>query len=285
MNKVFSFSLYDLGHYYGGSWNKYTYNMVANILIAQNLFPDWKLYVYYDKSLKPNIINFLLKSSNVEAKDMTGHWLSNYDKMMWRNLAIDDDKLDIVCIRDCDGWLSYREKVLLDNWINSDKEIHIIRDHCWHAGKIGGGLWGRKNTLKLNIEDKMKKYFQEHTNHVTHSGEDQDFLTDNFYEQFKKNTIVYLGIQHNKNGQYLHRGYYPDEDIIRINDLINYNEFIKDKKKTEIIEGLSIVEVSIINEFRCGRCRRPFHIFIGDMYNKLPERAYKLIENYINTFT
>ena len=52
MKKVFSFSLYDCGKYYGGSWNKYTYNMVANILIAQKLFPDWKLYVYYDNSLK-----------------------------------------------------------------------------------------------------------------------------------------------------------------------------------------------------------------------------------------
>ena len=97
--------------------------MVANILIAEKLFPDWEIYVYYDNSLKENIINFLIKSPNVVAKDMTNHWLSKWDKMMWRNLAIDEDNLDIVCIRDCDGWLSYREKVLLENWISSDKEI------------------------------------------------------------------------------------------------------------------------------------------------------------------
>lgn len=281
MNKVFSFSLYDSGKYYGGSWNKYTYNMVANILIAQKLFPDWKLYIYYDNSLKKEIINFLLKSENVVAKDMSNHWLTNCDKMMWRNLAIDDDKLDIVCIRDCDGWLTYREKIILDDWIKCDKEMHIIRDHCWHAGKIGGGLWGRKNSLKLNIEEKMKDYFKTNNKHTTHSGEDQDFLTDNFYEPYKKTTQVYIGKQHNSMRQYLPYGYYFGENIKRINDLINYDEFINDKTKNEV-EGLSVVEVSMLNEFRCGRCNKQFHVFIGDMYNRLPQHVTKLIEYHIN---
>ena len=282
MKKVFSYSLYDLGKYYGGSCNKYTYNMVANILIAEKLFPDWEIYVYYDNSLKENIINFLIKSPNVVAKDMTNHWLSKCDKMMWRNLAIDEDNLDIVCIRDCDGWLSYREKVLLENWISSDKEIHIIRDHCWHRGKIGGGLWGRKKSVKLNIEEKMRLYFEKNKTHITHSGEDQDFLTDHFYEKYKKTTQVYIGIQFNENRQYLPNGYYEDENIIRINDLVNYGEFVNDRSKTEIVEGLSIREVSQLNEFRCGRCNKPFHIFIGDMYNRLPEYTTKLIEYHIN---
>lgn len=278
MNKVFSFSLYDSGKYYGGSWNKYIYNMIANILIAQKLFPDWKLYIYYDNSLKKKIIDFLLKCENVVAKDMSNHWLTNCDKMMWRNLAIDDETLDVVCIRDCDGWLTYREKVLLDHWINSDKDIHIIRDHCWHACKIGGGLWGRKKSLKLNIEDKMRVYFQEHVNHVTHSGEDQDFLTDNFYEQYKENTMVYIGIQFDEKGQYLPRGYYPEENVTNINNLIPYFDFIKDKDKTEVVEGLSVVEVSMLNEFRCGRCKKPVHVFVGDMYNRLPQRVINIIE-------
>jgi hypothetical protein len=282
MKKVFSFSLYDCGNYYGGLWNKYTYNTVANILIAQKLFPDWKLYVYYDNSLKSNIINFLLKSKNVVAKDMTNHWLSNCDKMMWRNLAIDDDLIDIVCIRDCDGWLSYREKVILEDWIKTDKDMHIIRDHCWHGGKIGGGLWGRKNSLKLNIEEKMKEYFTNNKSHISHSGEDQDFLTDNYYEKFKDNTVVYIGEQYDAYGRYLPRGHHPQEkDVRKINDLINYNEFIQDKSKHEIVEGLSLVEVSKLNEFKCGKCNKEFHVYIGDMFNNIPPRAIKIIEQHL----
>ena len=280
MKKVISFSLYDSGKYYGGKWNKYTYNMVANILIAEKIMPDWTIYVYYDSSLKKNIIDFLLKSPNVIAKNMDNHWLTKCDKMMWRNLAMDED-IDIVCIRDCDNWLSYREKVILEDWINSDKDIHIIRDHCWHAGKIGGGLWGRKKNVKLNMESLMKEYFNKNKTHQTHSGEDQDFLTDNFYEKFKDNTVVYIGEQHNKMGILLPRGYYPEEkDVRRINDLIDYNEYINDTSKCEIA-GFSLIEASKINEFRCGRCSKLFHVFIGDMFNKIPIKALKIIESHI----
>ena len=276
MLKSFSFSLYDAGGH--GVTKRYVYNMVANVLIAQKLFPDWKLYIYYDNSLKKNIINFLLRSPNVVAKDMSNHWLTKCDKMMWRNMTIDDHTLDIVCIRDCDGWLSYREKVILDDWVKNDKDFHIIRDHCWHKHKIGGGLWGRKNSLKLNIEEKMKEYFFKNKNHRSHSGEDQDFLVDNYYEQYKENTIVYIGQQY-EGGTLLPRGYRPNEHIKRINDLINMDEFIQDKSKHEIIEGLSLVEISKLNEFRCGRCSKKFHVFIGDMFKKLPDKAIKLIED------
>ena len=284
IKKGFSFSLYDCGNYYGGNRNKYTYNCVANVLIAEKLFPDWKLYIYYDNTINNKIIQFLKNATNVVEKDMTDHWLSKYDKMMWRNLAMDDETLDIVCIRDCDGWLSYREKVIMEDWINSDKDIHIIRDHCWHAGKIGGGLWGRKNSVKLNMEQLMTNYFTKNINHKSHSGEDQDFLTDNFYEKYKDRTVIYIGEQYSAQGQYLPRGHHPlEKDIKKINDLINYNDFINDKNKYEIVEGLSLVEVSKLNEFRCGRCNKPFHVFIGDMYNRLPETTYKLIELHINT--
>ena len=279
MKKAFSFSLYDSGNYYGGSWNKYTYNMVANILIAQKIFPDWQIYVYYDQSLKPNIINFLKRSTNVVAKDMTDHWLSKKDKMMWRNLAMDED-IDIVCIRDCDNWLSYREKVIMDDWIASDKNMHIIRDHCWHAGKIGGGLWGRKKELELGMESLMKEYFNNNTRHTTHSGEDQDFLTVNFYNKYYHTTAVYIGEQYDNYGKFLPRGHHPNEPDIRvINQLINYNDYVNDKSKTEVVPGLNLIEASYINEFHCGRCQKRFHVFNGDMFNKIPQKSIKVIED------
>ena len=283
MTKAFSFSLYDSGIYYGGSHDKYTYNMVANILIAQVLFSEWKIYVYYDNSLKENIINFLVKSPNVVAKNMSNHWLSKYDKMMWRNLAMDED-IDFVCIRDCDSWLSYREKVIMDDWIKSDKKLHIIRDHCWHTGKIGGGMWGRHKNLNFNMEELMKNYFIKNKTHKTHSGEDQDFLTDRFYEKYKDTTLVYIGEQYDSTGKYLPRGYHPlEKDVRKINDLINYNDFINDKSKYEIIPELSLIEISMLNEFHCGRCNKKFHVFIGDMFNKFPIRCFNVIEKAINS--
>ena len=114
---------------------------------------------------------------------MTDHWLSQKDKIMWRNLAMDED-IDIVCVRDCDNWLSYREKVIMDDWINSDKNMHIIRDHCWHARKIGAGLWGRKKHLNFNMENLMKQHFNNNKHHTTHSGDDEHFrINKQFLQQ------------------------------------------------------------------------------------------------------
>tara|TARA_B000000557_G_scaffold231592_1_gene205002 strand:+ start:1103 stop:1963 length:861 start_codon:yes stop_codon:yes gene_type:complete len=280
MKKAISFSLYDSGYYYGGTHMRYTYNMVANILIAQKIFPDWQIYVYYDNTVKPNIINFLKKSPNVVAKDMTDHWLSKKDKIMWRNLAMDED-IDIVCIRDCDNWLSYREKVIMDDWIASDKNMHIIRDHCWHADhRMNAGLWGRKKQLNFNMENLMKEHFNNNKHHRTHSGDDEYFLINNFYKKYYDTTAVYIGEQYNRSGKFLPRGHHPDEPDIRvINNLINYNDFVNDRSKTEVVPGLNLIEASYMNEFHCGWCRKRLHVYIGDMFNKIPQKSIKVIED------
>ena len=210
---------------------------------------------------------------------MTDHWLSQKDKIMWRNLAMDED-IDIVCVRDCDNWLSYREKVIMDDWINSDKNMHIIRDHCWHARKIGAGLWGRKKHLNFNMENLMKQHFNNNKHHTTHSGDDEHFLINNFYNKYYDTTTVYIGEQHDEYGNFLPKGHHPNEPDVRvINKLINYNEFVNDKSKTEVVPGLNLIEASYINEFHCGRCQKRVHVFIGDMFNKIPQKSIKVIED------
>ena len=127
-------------------------------------------------------------------------------------------------------------------------------------------------------------YFDINTKHKTHSGEDQDFLENNFYNKHKENIIVYIGEQYDVYGNYLPRGHHPEEnDIVKINDIINYNDFINNKIKYEIIEGLSLVDASQLNEFRCGRCKKKFHVFIGNMFNKIPQEALKVIEKALES--
>jgi hypothetical protein len=294
MTKAFSFSLYDCGNYWGGNRNKYTYNCVANVLIADKLFPDWKIYVYYDTTIPLNIINFLKKSKNVVAFDMSEHWLTTCDKMMWRNLAIDDTSLDVVCIRDCDTWLSYREKLLMDEWLASNKDLHIIRDHCYHSKHIMGGMWGVKNHLIKNIEETMKHYFSNKQNYRSHSGDDQDFLKDNYYNKIDNNKIlVHIGHQFNNKGELIFRtgGYFPNEKNIKmIPTIINSQQLVNgeapsgcylDRTFDEVIEGLSFLEMSMLNHFHCQHCKM-FHVYIGAMFNNFPERVIKVIEKAIN---
>ena len=296
MKKAFSFSLYDSGNYYGGDNHKYTYNCVANILIAEKLFPDWKVYVYYDTTIPANIINFLNKSKHVVAFDMTTHWLSLIDKMMWRNLAIDDTTLDVVCVRDCDSWLSYREKLIIEEWLNSDKDLHIIRDHCYHSKYMMGGMWGVKNHIITNMEETMKEYFKHKQNYRVHSGDDQDFLKDYFYNKIDNGKIlVHLGNQYNNRGEPIFNrgGYFPSEQNIKlIPTIISEQQFVDGKVpagcydwKThdEAVSGLSFMEMSQLNAFHCQHCRQTMHVYIGAMFNKFPTRCLNIIEHAINS--
>jgi len=165
--------------------------------------------------------------------------------------------------------------------MKSDKSIHIIRDHCWHAAEIGGGLWGLKG-INVHMEMLMKRYFESNANHQSHSGEDQTFLTHSIYNNYKDDIVVYIGEQYSKHGQLLERGFHPEEpDIRRISKLLNIDMALL-PENLEPVKGLSIIDAYTINEFNCGRCPRRLHIYIGSMFNNIPKSALEVIQYNID---
>ena len=63
--------------------------------------------------------------------------------MFWRFYPIESD-IDIMLSRDVDSRITEREMNLVNQWIESDKTFHIIRDHMGHKIEILGGTWGCK---------------------------------------------------------------------------------------------------------------------------------------------
>lgn len=267
-----SYSLY-------GDHPKYTHNCVANILLAEKLFPDWQIRVYYDNTVPQPIVRYLHRNKNVCPIDMTDHWLTEKDKMMWRNLAIDERQAAVVCIRDCDSWLSTREKDLVDQWlIDKEHDLHIIRDHCYHSKHMMGGMWGAKAPLlsEMKMEETLRTYLEENTSHRTHTGDDQDFLRDNYYFKYKDRALVHIGHQYDR----MHRdvwtqgGYFPDEHIRYIPEI---TERSRGSAADEPVPGLSFITAHIINKFDCLHCGRMQHIYIGAMFNTVDKRAHDTI--------
>jgi hypothetical protein len=76
--------------------------------------------------------------------------------MFWRFYACEDS--DIMLSRDTDSRLSLREKLAVDEWLSSDKDFHIMRDHPYHNTEILGGMWGVRNGLLKNIKELIKDY-------------------------------------------------------------------------------------------------------------------------------
>ena len=125
MKKVISFSLY-------GNNPKYTLGAIKNmdLHLNQEIYKDWVLRFYINNTVPKKIIDEL-KSKHAEIINMDNSYLNNFG-MFWRFIILEDNNVDIFIVRDVDSRISKREENAVNEWIMSDKQIHIIRDHPHH---------------------------------------------------------------------------------------------------------------------------------------------------------
>lgn len=133
-NKIISFSLY-------GDQRKYTEGAVENARLANIYYPDWLVIFYTSERISPEIIN-TLNSEGANVIRMA--FPENSSAMLWRWLPFLNLDNDYVIVRDCDSRLNAREKSAVEDWILSDKSLHIMRDHPLHTAAVMGGMWGAR---------------------------------------------------------------------------------------------------------------------------------------------
>ncbi len=182
---IISFSLY-------GSDPKYTYGMLSNTLLAKSIYRGWTVRIYHDSTVPIDII-YKLQSLDIELFDMSN---SNIPNMQWRFLPMDDPNVKYFIVRDTDSRLSQREKSAVEEWIQSGKNFHSMRDHPFHKLLFMGGCWGAKAGSVPNFREKILKYDHNPTTPPIGSwGKDQNFL----------NTIL---IKHIDNNLFNHDAFY-----------------------------------------------------------------------------
>lgn len=139
MKKIISFSLY-------GDHPKYSIGMLCNVELSKKIYPDWVCRIYFGSSVPTQYIEKLSEYENTELIQMDESENGIFP-MVWRFLAIDDDDIDVMIVRDSDSRLSYREKRCVDIFMESDKLLHSIRDNHNHTD-IMGGMWGLKKMIE-----------------------------------------------------------------------------------------------------------------------------------------
>ncbi len=168
MKNVISFSLW-------GESPIYWIGAKKNIELAQKFFPGWICRIYIDKKCDIKLIESII-AHNVEI--ILVEQINSFDGMFWRFFASEDPEVDIFLSRDCDSRFTNREIAALNQWISSNKDFHIIRDHPYHSVPILGGLWGSRNGLmrKIGLSNLIKDWGV-----FNRKGIDQDFLGDRVY--------------------------------------------------------------------------------------------------------
>lgn len=175
--KIITFSLW-------GDNPKYTIGAIKNVILAKKIYPDWICRYYVGQSVPKDIIEVLKNHTNTEIFEMDE--VGNWSGMFWRFYPASEPDVEVMISRDVDSRLSFREKGAVDEWINSDKGFHIMRDHPHHGIEILGGMWG----VKKGVLSDMKKLIDDYT-----KGEfwqvDQNFLKQIIYPIVKDNSMVH----------------------------------------------------------------------------------------------
>lgn len=182
--KIISFSLW-------GDQGCYNWGALENALIAQKYLPDWKCRYYLGKNVISKMVNLLKTLPNVELVDMSNEAHSELSTgvsqgMMWRFIPA-FNSMDTVIIRDTDSLLNPRDIAAINQWLDSDKDFHIIRDAGAgsHGSRIMGGMWGVRNGLLKP----HKKLFDERTTDKKYGG-DQKWLNEVIYPLIRNHAFI-----------------------------------------------------------------------------------------------
>jgi hypothetical protein len=146
-HRVISFGLY-------GGDTKYTTGAIRNAELRDTYFPGWTIRFYVDDSVPQDVISKLkeLGSEIVKEEGLKG----GIGGMFWRFLVADDDTVDRYIVRDSDSRLNARDRFAVEEWIESGKCIHSVRDHVNHRRSLNGGMWGgRKGCIPGGVRGKM----------------------------------------------------------------------------------------------------------------------------------
>lgn len=175
MKKIVSYSLW-------GNNPKYTIGAIKNAHLVNEYYPGWVARFYCGKSTPEEIVAELRSIPNTEVliMDNDGDWTG----MFWRFYAGDGD--DICISRDTDSRIGEREVSAVNEWLMSDKDFHIMRDHPWHGHVIMGGMWGARNGILKGIIKEILKYKQENRYMI-----DQDFMANIVYSKIKDKCMIH----------------------------------------------------------------------------------------------
>ncbi|MGD9537050.1 MAG: tetratricopeptide repeat protein [Alphaproteobacteria bacterium] len=130
---IIAFSLF-------GTKSRYIEGAHANVIAARYVYPGWTCRFYVDDAM-PRATLDRLNTEGAQIRVVAGLPKERFGTF-WRFLVADDESVDRFIVRDCDAVVNVRERVAVDEWIDSWRHFHVMRDAFNHSELVLAGLWG-----------------------------------------------------------------------------------------------------------------------------------------------
>lgn len=182
--KVISFSLF-------GDSDIYCIGAIENVKLMPKIYENWVARFYVSDDVPNNIIEELKKHG---AEVIINEKNSTYDGLFWRFKPLYDDDVSVWISRDCDSRISDREKACVDEWLLSNKPVHIIRDAINHSYEIMAGMFGINNDI-FKQKYSLPNIILNHSNSLT---DDQTILNEKLWPLIQDDHLCHDYWIHNK---------------------------------------------------------------------------------------
>lgn len=193
---VISYSLW-------GSRPMFVNGIIDNIILAKKHFPGWTVVVYmpdYEIAANGQLVDTVIAQKN--ARIIPSGQADGYIGSFWRFQAVfDDNSVERVIVRDADDRLGLRDRWCVDQWVQSGKEFHVIRDHPNHRHNVMGGMWGLDTRNGENVSW-FKSQYEKAVSEIDRGpwkisgpqkyfGANQRFMSDVIWPKYEKSVLVH----------------------------------------------------------------------------------------------
>lgn len=172
----------------------FTKGILINYHYIKEYYPDWIMRVYYPANEPLSVIEPYLDLENIEFYLVD----SNITKMAWRFLPYNDYDVDMFISRDLDSIVNDKEAKAVEEWLYSNKSLHIMHDYYQQYWPIMGGTLGIKNDYSLNIVMEIMTFLTNNKTDDNKYGLDCEILNEVILKNYRNDLIQHFsaGFKH-----------------------------------------------------------------------------------------
>ena len=206
---LFSFSLY-------GTAEKYARGMLENCGMIGTRFRGASVHVYCADNVPPSVISALRFYKHVTVIPVPTK--PGIENMFDRLLACDQPGASHVFVRDADSRVHERDAACIDDFLASNKSLHVVRDHEFHKRRVMGGMFGLR-VGTYNMTERLEAWTQPRIEYQA----DQDFLSKDLYEALKDSVLVH-DRYHTFSDETVTPFHYPIEDNLFVGQVHSFKD-------------------------------------------------------------
>ena len=169
---------------------------------ARRLYPGWRIRIYHnvteeDAEAFTTLCNLHCQYEFVDLCD-TRHLPGQGDLntkvpigRVWRFQVLGDPSVAMFACRDSDSYLSEREAAAVEEWKDSGKQWHIMRDLPTQRATILAGMWGGHNYADMSSATQLRSALLDKIPPTLWRGLDQKLLHTKLWPVIKENALIH----------------------------------------------------------------------------------------------